>query len=74
MIFVEKESFTDYQDSDLVTLNYTFYGDIPILSYKGVWTDVSISIPEDVTDSTKPIYEANFTVFVAIGDPPDNGL
>ena len=31
MIFVDSESFTDYTTDDLVTLNYTFYGDTVIL-------------------------------------------
>ena len=74
MIFVDSESFTDYTTDDLVTLNYTFYGDTVILQYEGVWTDITIDIPEDIWDNSRKSYKANFTIFVAIGIPPDNGL
>ena len=40
---------------------------------QGVWTDVEISIANDQTADSK-VYSANFTIFVALGSPPDAGL
>lgn len=40
VLFVDKDTFTDYETGDLVELDYTFLGDVPMLKTEGVWTDV----------------------------------
>ena len=46
VIFLSKEVFTDYDDSELKTLNYTILGSEPqITDIQGVWTDISMTIP-----------------------------
>ena len=73
VIFVSKQTFTDYDASDLKYLNYTFLGDEQMLQYQGVWTDVRMTIPK-TTGDTEDTHQLNVTIFVALGDAPDAGL
>ena len=75
VLFVSKQTFTDYDTSDLKYLNYTFLGDEQMLEYQGVWTDVRITIPKITGDTDDSNYhQLNVTIFVALGDAPDAGL
>ena len=76
VIFVSNSTFTDYNaETDLRTLNYTFLGNQPMVTYQGVWTDVQITIPKKtgVTDASN-YSTVNATIFVALGEPVDAGL
>lgn len=72
VLFLSPDVFTDYQTSDLKTLNYTFLGDVNQYQLSGMWTDVEISLTND-ENSDHP-YEADVTIFIALGTPPDAGL
>ena len=72
VLWLEPDYFTDYSDDELVDLDYTYLGVQPQLSFKGVWTDVTILIPH-AANSTRNT-TVDFTIFLAIGTPPDHGL
>lgn len=73
VLFVSKQTFNDYDASDLKYLNYTFLGDEQMLQYQGVWTDVRMTIPK-TTGDTEDTHKLDVTIFVALGDAPDAGL
>lgn len=72
MIFIPEEYFTDWTEDELVTLDYTYLGNVKQVVYKGVWADVVVHIPHHraLTDYT----EVDLTIFVAIGFAPESGL
>lgn len=74
-IFVSNKTFTNYEESELVTLNYTFMGEVEMSTFEGVWTDVEITLYSNSSDPDSKRYTADITIFVAITDtPPDSGL
>ena len=74
ILFLEPDFFTDYNESDLVLMDYTFLGSFPQALYRGVWTDVKIKIPHKRGKAVTRKTEVDFTLFVAIGTPPEHGL
>ncbi len=74
VLFLRTDEFEDYTEADLVPLNYTFFGDqSEIHTYSGVWTSVTMLIPEAIGFSTIS-HTVNVVIFIAIGEPPDSGL
>ena len=53
-------------------MDYTFLGDQTQVEFEGVWADVTINIAHD--DTIVGYTSADFTLFIAIGKPPDKGL
>lgn len=43
-IFVSNTTFTDYNEKDVMTMNYTFLGSAEMMSYTGVWVDTNITV------------------------------
>ena len=75
VLFLEPAFFTDYNESDLVVMDYTFLGNFPQVVYRGVWTDVSIKIRHNRgVEGPSETSNVDFTIFVAIGTPPEYGL
>ncbi len=57
-----------------MSLNYTFFGDqSEIHAYEGVWTSVTMLIPEAIGYSTVS-HTVDVVIFIAIGEAPDSGL
>ena len=73
ILFLEPEFFTDYDESDLITLDYTFLGKNPQMLYTGVWADITIKIKHHV-GSESEVTTVDFTIFVAIGTAPEKDL
>ena len=75
VLFVSKDTFTDYDENDLVELDYTFLGDQPMLTTKGVWTSVTMTIPLLTGVTTEDnFHKTTLVIFVALGEPADAGL
>ena len=71
MVFVEQLS--GFDEDDFRTLNYTYYGNVPMMTVQGVWKDVKMIFEGDVTN-VKTTYEATVKVFLTNATNPDNGL
>ena len=76
VLFVDKSVFTDYQESDLVTLDYALIGNIGQLDpIQGVWTDCEVQMTNTIEETHESQnYTVNVTIFIALGKPPDTGL
>ena len=82
MLFLEDATFETLgiPDDNMVNLNYTFFGESPLIERKGAWVDITMTIdhdkdPRDIgMDLEVTSYEIDFTIFIAKGKPPDSGL
>ena len=82
VLFLSKSVFTDYDESDLVNLDYSLIGTVAQLKpMQGVWTDCSLQMTNTVSkpgvdsdETTTKNYNVDVTIFIALGEPPDTGL
>ena len=66
--------FTDFAESDVRTLHYTYYGTEEMYALQGVWVDASMHF--DKRDSTSSVYDflLDITIFVSNSTSPQAGL
>lgn len=66
--------FTDFSETDVRQLNYTYYGSETMELLSGAWVDASLYFSKDPDDTTVDPFEVDLTIFVVNSTAVDAGL